>query len=239
MAMKVNNDYDIRKSYHTCIYDAYRSRSASNESHKDWINKAVDTFMDHHLNIYDTIIDKEQKIIWHNPSLRSNMYYYFQVYHIFLHSSSIIRLKRISWFIRHSYDNLSPLDVNIFDLFLILCSNPFIISNILTKDLIKLLPNYGTLALRFVSCGKLIALSNNPIYIEQQLINFIEELYNRCDKKLVYHIEAASRNINLDIKKSNENFKILNKYLNLFSRTLDEVLFDNIVNDLYKNLKKE
>jgi len=181
--MKVNND--IRKAYHTCIYNAHRSLSNENcqLDVNYWSNKLVETFMEHHLNIDDTIID-EKKNLWYNPSLRISMRYYFKIYCVFLQSAQIRGLQRIQGYIRHSYDNLSPLDVNIFDIFLILCSNPFIISNILTEDLLKLLPNFGTVTIRFLSCFKLVGLHQKflphegSLRTEQIAQDFIEELYN-------------------------------------------------------------
>ena len=90
-----------------------------------------------------------------------------------------------------SYEELPSLHLNTFDIFLALCGNPFIILNLSTKDLLKLLVNFGAVASRFISCIHILAVTAENSKIAEkpedhavQIVNsFITSLYNNCDIK--------------------------------------------------------
>jgi hypothetical protein len=234
MLTNVYSNYNINKSFYNCIKSALHEFKTMGGTPLDMFVKNISKkFMDQQDQILLNIKEKDHR--WYplsNTKLFTTCYY--------LHPLAKINHKtnRIHDYATGSYEQLPSLDLNIFDIFLVLCINPFIISNLLTKDLIKLLANFGTVGDRLVACLAIMVnaiRNNNKLYSEKQVddeqaVNqFITHLYEECDKELIYHIKPAQKNVNIDIKSSNEHFKILNRYLNLFSQALDRTLSSYVV----------
>lgn len=240
MSTKVYCDYDIKKSFYNCIKLALNDIEivGTPTQHVTFINNMVDKFMKHHDDVLSNIKERDNQ--WHYPLLRDNIRRFFGLC-VILNINNITnshdKIKRMHDYINCSYEELPSLDLNPFDIFLVLSMNPFILSNLLTKDLLKLLVNFGTVASRLYTCIDVIQetrtvqntlFPQDHINEEEVLNTFVTSLYDECDKIFIYHIKPAVNNVNIDIKSSNEHFKILNKYLNLFSRALDYTMENNL-----------
>ena len=232
MLTNVYSDYYIRKSFYNCIKAVLHDvMIMEGPLQQDLMTKK---FMDHQEEILQNIKEKDNR--WHYPSLSRNLNYYFLVFCLFhQHKINIShpKMTRMVDYVDLSYEQLPSLDFNIFDIFLALCVNPFIISNLSTKDLLKLLVNFGTVASRFISCINILAvtaeyskMAEKPKDHGVQIVNsFITSLYDNCDKDSIYHIKPAQENVNIDMKKSTEHFRLLNRYLNSFGEALDYTIF--------------